>query len=368
MHGHPTGRHGPPAGRALTSKGRGLSGAASIIADMVTVEPDDSDAAGYDIIGDIHGCAAELESLLAAMDYLPTSDGYRHRSRRAIFVGDLIDRGPDQLRVLQIVKAMVDAGSAQLVLGNHEFNALAYATEWPPGSGTYLRPHDDPGNPSSAKNTKQHRAFLEQVTGAARTEYLDWLGTQPLWLDLGRIRVVHACWHAPSMQVVTGELGTNRLTTVDALVRATTEGDRLYSAIETLLKGPEISLTDHGQPPYLDKDGHPRGRARLRWWNAGAETLRDIAEMGGGVTTVDGAPYPVLPELPPAADESYVYDEAIPVFYGHYWRHGSPERNRDFTDYTACVDFSAVNGGPLVAYRWSGEARIDRRNYQPVPP
>ena len=51
---------------------------------------------------------------------------------RATFVGDLIDRGPDQLRVLKTVKAMVDAGSAQMVLGNHEFNALAYATGGPP--------------------------------------------------------------------------------------------------------------------------------------------------------------------------------------------------------------------------------------------
>ena len=93
--------------------------------------------AGYDVIGDIHGCATELEALLDVLGYERGVDGaYRHQERQAIFVGDLIDRGPDQLRVLQTVKTMVDAGSAQMVLGNHEFNALAYATEWPAGSST----------------------------------------------------------------------------------------------------------------------------------------------------------------------------------------------------------------------------------------
>ena len=141
---------------------------------------------GYDVIGDIHGCATELEALLGLIDYERGSDGvYRHRDRRAIFVGDLIDRGPDHVRVLQTVKAMVDGGSAQMVLGNHEFNALAYATEWPAGSGKFLRPHDDPGNETAAKNEQQHAEFLEQVTGAERERYLKWFWTQPLWLDLG---------------------------------------------------------------------------------------------------------------------------------------------------------------------------------------
>jgi len=47
-------------------------------------------------------------------------------------------------------------------MGNHEFNAIAYHTEWPHGSGKYLRAHDDPDSPWSEKNTTQHRAFLEQ--------------------------------------------------------------------------------------------------------------------------------------------------------------------------------------------------------------
>lgn len=329
----------------------------------------DSDAPGYDIIGDVHGCATELESLLAVLGYEREggTGPYRHGHRQAIFVGDLIDRGPQQRRVLQTVKAMVDGGSAQMVLGNHEFNALAYATEWPTGSGKYLRPHDDPNDPWAEKNEMQHQAFLDQVIGTERASYLDWFWTQPLWLDLGGLRVVHACWHDDSIDVVRNEVGTNRLTGVEHLVLASTEGDPLYVAVETLLKGPEISLTDHGQAPYMDKDGHPRGHARLRWWNDGAGTLRDLAEMGGNFTTAEGVTYPELPEIGVSASQrSYVYDDEVPVFYGHYWRQGAPTYLHDWTDFTACVDFSAVKGGALTAYRWSGETRIRPDHYVSV--
>ncbi|WP_293017708.1 metallophosphoesterase, partial [Mycolicibacterium sp.] len=104
---------------------------------------------GYDIIGDIHGCADPLESLLDAMGYRYTDGAFRHPSRQAVFVGDLVDRGPQQLRVLETVKAMVDAGSAQITMGNHEFNAICYCI--PRADGDYLRRHSD-------KNAHQHRA------------------------------------------------------------------------------------------------------------------------------------------------------------------------------------------------------------------
>ncbi|MHA0285636.1 metallophosphoesterase [Mycobacterium sp. C3-094] len=326
-----------------------------------------SDREGYDIIGDVHGCADQLEELLAAMDYRRSGTGgeCRHERRQAIFVGDLIDRGTQQLETLRLVKQMVDAGSAQIVMGNHEFNALAYHTEWPTGSGKFLRPHDDPDDTRSEKNTRQHKAFLEQVTGADRDEYLEWFATLPLWLDLSGIRVVHACWHEESMAVVDQRCGSSApFANVEHLVAASDPKDDLYEAVETLLKGPEISLVTHHQEPYRDKDGHMRKSARMQWWNSGGHTLRDLAEMGGNFTTMSGEPYPPLPELEvPAEDRTYTYTGQVPVFYGHYWRQGRPDRSLDWTDYTACVDFSAVKGGTLVAYRWSGEERIAIGNY-----
>lgn len=321
---------------------------------------------GYDVIGDVHGYGTKLVALLDALGYTPTGpDGaYRHAIRTAVFVGDLIDRGPQQLQVLQTVEAMVETGSAQMVLGNHEFNAMAYATEWPAGSGKYLRPHGDPTDPWSEKNERQHAAFLAQLTDEQQKHYVAWFAQQPLWLDLGDIRIVHACWHEESIMLLERALGGDRLTTAEHLVRASEPDDPVYTAVETLLKGPEISLVGHGQEAYRDKDGFLRDHARLSWWNAEATTLRGLAEMGGKFTTKDGERYPQLPDLDVSAEHrGHVYTHQVPVFYGHYWRSGQPRRLHDWTDYTACVDFSAGKGGPLVAYRWSGEKQIRPENY-----
>jgi hypothetical protein len=312
---------------------------------------DDQPVTGYDVIGDIHGCADPLETLLEAMGYQHADGAYRHPNRHAVFVGDLIDRGPQQLRVLELVKAMVDAGSAQIVMGNHEFNAICFGTAV---AGEFLRPH-------SPKNVHQHQAFLKQLTADQQQYYLNWFRTIPLWLDLGGLRVVHACWHEPSMKAVDRELDSNRISTDVQFADASTKGHPLYDAIETLLKGPELSLTDRGQPSYLDKDGHERGSARLRWWSTGA-SLRELAEMTGTFTTTDGERYPELPSLPIDNDD-HVYRGDVPVVYGHYWRTGTPEHGLDWTERTACVDFSAVKGGALTAYRWSGESTVRVENY-----
>jgi hypothetical protein len=81
----------------------------------------------YDIIGDIHGQADKLHALLAHMGYENRNGAYRHPSRSAIFVGDFIDKGPQQIESVMTVRRMVEAGTAQAVMGNHEFNAIAWA-------------------------------------------------------------------------------------------------------------------------------------------------------------------------------------------------------------------------------------------------
>ncbi|MEO8850995.1 MAG: polynucleotide kinase-phosphatase, partial [Allobranchiibius sp.] len=84
----------------------------------------------FDVIGDIHGCRSELETLLEHLDYRIERDGQgracdaRHERRRAIFVGDLVDRGPDTPGVLRLVMGMVASGNAYCVSGNHEAKLL----------------------------------------------------------------------------------------------------------------------------------------------------------------------------------------------------------------------------------------------------
>lgn len=77
---------------------------------------------GYDIIGDVHGCAAELHDLIVALGYVQHAGGcYAHPGgRKMIFVGDLVNRGPDSTGVLDTVAQQVNYGNAIWVLGNHD--------------------------------------------------------------------------------------------------------------------------------------------------------------------------------------------------------------------------------------------------------
>jgi protein phosphatase len=75
----------------------------------------------FDIIGDVHGCADELEELLDLLGYAPADGAYAHpEGRKAVFVGDLVDRGPRILDTVRIARAMVERGSAFAVPGNHD--------------------------------------------------------------------------------------------------------------------------------------------------------------------------------------------------------------------------------------------------------
>jgi len=81
----------------------------------------------FDVVGDVHGCRAELEQLLTELGYRLVRDEQRRPvdavppdGRTAVFVGDLVDRGPDSPGVLRLVMGMVAAGHALCVPGNHE--------------------------------------------------------------------------------------------------------------------------------------------------------------------------------------------------------------------------------------------------------
>ena len=115
---------------------------------------------GYDIIGDIHGEAAMLEALLRQLGYRETAGAWRHPDRTAVFVGDFIDRGPEQLRTVALVRRMLDAGSALAVMGNHELNAIAWHTPHFDGSGDFCRTH---AGRKGEKNRHQHARFLGEI-------------------------------------------------------------------------------------------------------------------------------------------------------------------------------------------------------------
>ena len=218
---------------------------------------------GYDVIGDVHGEGEKLIELLEHLGYTNERGHYAHPTRQAVFVGDLVDRGPEQLLAVRTAKAMHDAGTAHVVLGNHEFNAIAFHTPHPLAPGRHLRPH-------SAKNRHQHEAFLDEV-GFGSTDHdevIAWFRTLPMWFDRDGLRVVHACWHEESMALV----DDHPYLTDDVLVGASMWGTAEFWAIEVLLKGPDVPI----EPGYFDKDGHFRDRARHAWWKSDPETALDL--------------------------------------------------------------------------------------------
>jgi len=300
----------------------------------------------FDIIGDIHGHADKLKALLRQLGYRHHMGAWRHPDRSAIFVGDFIDRGPYQLETIQIVREMRDHGTALAVMGNHEFNAIAWYTPDPDYDGEHLRRRNE-------KNHHQHQAFLAETQNnlALHTELVQWFLTLPLWLDLPGLRVVHACWHPGYMAEVEPHLKPGRLLDPALVVAASRRGTMEFRTIEGLTKGLEIRL-----PPgheFHDKDGVSRTKVRVRWWDATADTYRKAAIIGP----------PAREELPdtPIPETSLLgYTSDTPVFFGHYWWTGIPA---PLARHVACVDYSAGRGGPLVAYRWDGESVLDARNF-----
>ena len=300
----------------------------------------------YDIIGDVHGHADALRRLLLKLGYAESQDVFRHETRKAIFVGDFVDRGPAQRDVLGIARNMCEAGTASAVLGNHEFNAIAWAT--PNGEGGFLRER-------SQRHKDQHAEFLGQLVEGS-PEYNDalhWFQQLPVWLEFPGLRVIHACWHEPSRADLRPYLDNRNRFTKEGLREALQRDSTAYAAAEILMKGPERRLP--AKMSFLDANGQKRHDVRIRWWDPQATTFRRAA-IGMDARIGD------LPDIELAIDFRYM--ENTPVIFGHYWMEGEPTVT--FSN-AACLDFSVARKGYLTAYRWSGELVLSNEQLVYVP-
>jgi protein phosphatase len=142
----------------------------------------------FDIIGDVHGCVEELTALLAKLGYAAKLEGEgegRHAvlagppARRAIFVGDFVDRGPNAPDVLRIVMAMVTSGQAMAVPGNHDVKFVRWL------NGRNVTPSHGLDR-TIAQFERESPRFREQVKA-----FLEGLPIY-LWLDGGDLVVAHA--------------------------------------------------------------------------------------------------------------------------------------------------------------------------------
>ena len=302
----------------------------------------------YDLIGDVHGQADKLAGLLRLMGYTPEQRGYRApKGRKAVFLGDLIDRGPEQVRTLEITMAMVDSGDALCIMGNHEFNAISYATPDVKQPGECLRPNRLESR-ITHKNRSQHKAFIDQVGEGSdfHKAAIRWMRRLPVALDLGGLRAVHACWDAEALQTLESAGWVAGQGLSDELLHALHEkGSVLHAARERLTCGLEIDLPEG---ITLGKDGHTFTNVRIANWRHEARNIAEIALVPAGEEHV-------LAHLDMDIAAMLTRIEGSPVFVGHHWFTGDPAVE---SSKIACLDWSAGKGGKLVAYRWDGEQEL----------
>jgi hypothetical protein len=161
-----------------------------------------SDSGPFDIIGDVHGCAGELEALLVKLGYDVAWHGAPGSvqvavtppaGRRAVFVGDLVDRGPRAPDVLRIVMGMVESGAAFAVPGNHDVKFQRWL------DGKDVKP---------THGLDRTIAQFEPEPKAFRSAVRAFFKALPiyLWLDGGRLAVAHAGIKEEMLGRVSGEI------------------------------------------------------------------------------------------------------------------------------------------------------------------
>ena len=285
----------------------------------------------YDIIGDIHGHADELEKLLQKLGYHLSEGIYSHsEARKVIFLGDYIDRGPKIRETLHIVKNMCDNGNAEAIMGNHEYNAVCFDTKDTKNGGFY-RKHSFVEIHQHYNTLKQFKDFTDEWK-----IFLNWFRELPLFIEKENFRAVHACWDDKHINWIKQNY-IGKLTN-DFMALAADKRTNEYVVIEETLKGKEVTVPTEGH--FHDKDGTLRKRSRIKWWKPenGRRLNKDVMFCSPGFGNKEFT-----------VENIFIYNSEIPVFFGHYWLVEEPIIEMD--QMAICLDYSVAKEGKLVGYR-----------------
>ncbi|PKH03104.1 hypothetical protein CXF72_07920 [Psychromonas sp. MB-3u-54] len=257
-------------------------------------------------IGDVHARHSKLINLLEVIDFDSNNSNSSAKNEQLVFIGDLIDSVPDcvseHLTLLNHVESLVKSNHAFCLLGNHEFNAIGWATQ--KGQGNWARPHTD-------NNRNQHNAFLEAVEEGSKEHerWITWFKSLPLFLDFEAVKAIHACWDEQVIERIKPYLNPDNSLKEAHWLDAFDETHELFTLCETLLKGPERQLP--AEQAFKDKTGKIRTQKRIEWW----------------------------------ADSAYK-ESIVPIVIGHYTLSGLPKA---LSQKVVCVDYNAAKGdNPLV--------------------
>jgi hypothetical protein len=310
------------------------------------------DAQGYDIIGDVHGCGLALRLLLSRLGYSKRDGVYFHPKRKVVFLGDIIDRGPRIREALHLVRDMVDAGNAHIVMGNHEYNYLSYCTSGESVHLPYLREH-----------TSRHQRILQETINqlanhpADQRDFYQWMTTLPVFLEFEKFRVVHACWHKELIAKLLETTGSNIIDST-FLLQSALKDTFEWTVMDRLLRGTQIKLPN--DETMTCRDGYVRQFFRTKFWMKNPELYGEV------VFQPDPLPNNMLHRVlsQKELDHLYYYSpQEKNLFIGHYWCEGVPA---PITPNIACLDYSAVKFGRLVAYRYDFEETLSADKFVSV--
>jgi hypothetical protein len=302
----------------------------------------------WDLVGDIHGEREALELLLAKLGYREEGGVISHPGgRKLLFLGDYIDRGPDSRGVLHLVRRLVDSGMALAILGNHEFNFIAWHTK--DESGRYLRSHSEDHARQVAETLGSFAGYEAEIP-----EWVEWMKGLPFFVDLGDLRAVHAAWVPGDIAFLAGRSLMDR----DFLIEANRRESEAWHAVGKVVKGVELRMPKG--VTLVDSNRIVRKDMRVRWWGSIAGlTWEEIA-------------FPLRPGLPEGPADLRGLDgilaygpEEPPVFFGHYKLIDYPVAPQAAN--VASLDFGLGHGGPATAYRWDGERVIDPARFVQTP-
>lgn len=298
----------------------------------------------YDIIGDVHGYASILKKLLLQLGYKKTENGYHHPTRKAVFVGDFVNRGPEIRKTIRIVRKMVENGNAHAILGNHEINVIIY----------YLK--DKNGLPLVKSPDKNFLSLYKTINQFAdRSEewasHRKWMRELPLYIDFGGIRIVHACWSDDAIETLKkAEANGKSRKSIFRNVHKNPKSPTSKSVL-TLTKGIDFKMP--GDLKIINNKGVSPRTFRMRWWEEPeGKTFEEMSFESKFVLPSYDIPKQI-------GLNNSVYPESGPiVFFGHYCRFNGPfiiKHN------ICCVDSCVTGNKTLTAYQWDGERVLDEQ-------
>lgn len=291
-----------------------------------------------DFIGDIHGHYDHLIRLLLKLGYKNQNGEYIHKERIPVFLGDYINRGPDSLAVVDLISKMQLSGNAYALMGNHEFNFLAY--HFKDKAGNFFRPNTETyyGYIASSKKPIDESGRLIEI--------LNWMQDLPLIIKGTYFTAVHAQWSHQHEQLISSS-GIKKMD--EKSMQVLHSSDELLTSVSEVLKGKEIEITDEFNLKH--RLALNNKKIRFFWWKKNrTNKLKEWLDVPDEFKNS-------LIEQEETLNFEIMPDQIHPLFFGHYWLH--PTEFGLQSDKLCCLDYSVANGGFIGAYRFNNELILD---------